>query len=79
LKTRYKISLDDYQNLLVGQNGLCAICKQPPNPGKHLAVDHDHTTGKIRGLLCNSCNLALGMLKDNKDTIQSALDYLGSK
>jgi Autographiviridae endonuclease VII len=64
---RYKMTLEAYQSLLEGQNGLCAICNKPETKinlksgkVKLLAVDHDHTTGKIRGLLCQSCNLELG-------------------
>lgn len=79
LKARYNLSLADYQELLLQQGGVCAICHRVPNTNKNLVVDHDHITNQIRGLLCNSCNLALGLLKDNKETIKSALNYLGSK
>ena len=67
LLDRYNLSLSDYTRLLELQQGVCAICKEPEflkrNKDKSaliLAVDHDHKTGKIRGLLCNKCNFAVG-------------------
>lgn len=67
---------NDYQELLAGQNFVCAICSSTNPNGRRLAVDHDHKTGKIRGLLCQACNRALGLLKDNLDIIERAKDYL---
>jgi recombination endonuclease VII len=64
-----------YSKLLEYQNGVCAICKEAPN-GKKLALDHDHTTGEIRGLLCSSCNWGIGWLKDNTQTLKLAIQYL---
>ena len=75
LKKKYNISELDYQKLLQLQNGVCAICKKPP--GKiWLSVDHDHVTGKVRGLLHNSCNAAIGLLDDDPYTIEQALSYI---
>lgn len=54
------------------QKGACAICKQT----KKLVVDHNHTTKQIRGLLCSTCNLGLGMFQDNMDLLESAIRYL---
>ena len=69
------ISEQEYQNKLLSQNGVCAICMRPPSKSI-LAVDHCHTTGKIRKLLCTNCNLALGLLKDSTDITKRALEYL---
>lgn len=52
----FDITPDEYDQVLAEQHGLCAICGRPPKPGKRLAVDHDHTTGFVRGLLCFMCN-----------------------
>ena len=57
------------------QGGLCAICGRK-QPEKWLAVDHDHETGVIRGLLCSRCNSGLGQFKDNPDRLRLAADYL---
>lgn len=64
----YNISLEDYERMSLEQNHKCAICGNPEmnNKNKVLCVDHDHTTGKIRSLLCGSCNTGLGSFKDNK-------------
>lgn len=64
-----------YQALMLSQNGLCAICENPPESGR-LAVDHDHVTGKVRGLLCLGCNAGLGMFRESPKAIQKALSYL---
>lgn len=62
---------------MVEQKGLCKICHQPPNGRwKRLAVDHDHLTGKVRGLLCHSCNAGLGHFKDSVDALRSAISYI---
>lgn len=60
--------------MLDEQNGVCAICKFKPKTVFH--VDHCHSTGKVRGLLCINCNMALGLLKDNKMFLSQAIDYL---
>ena len=63
--------------LMVKQDGCCAICGQPQKDLKRkLALDHCHVTGRVRGLLCNNCNLLLGCAKDNVYRLQSAVDYL---
>lgn len=79
LKRIFKISLNEYKAMLKKQNNKCAICKQKEVSDKakrSLAVDHCHTTGKIRGLLCSNCNLGLGNLKDNIIYLNSAIEYL---
>jgi len=82
LKKSFGITLEDYENLLKNQNGVCAICGNPEtattNGGelRKLSVDHDHETGEVRGLLCTNCNNGLGRFKDSPDLFQKALNYL---
>lgn len=76
LKLKYNLSLADYNTLLERQCGVCAICGQEAPPGSYLSVDHDHVTGTVRGLLCNSCNLGLGWFHDNEETLITAVEYL---
>lgn len=74
-KHKYDISLEDYNKLLVDQDNVCKICKK--NEGlRRLAVDHCHATGKIRGLLCASCNQGVGNFKDSIDLLEAARKYL---
>jgi len=74
----YSISVEEYNNLLTKQNGVCAVCGQKDLSSRnvHLSVDHDHNTHKIRGLLCNNCNRAIGLLKDDIKILESAIEYL---
>lgn len=73
LKCRYNITLDQYDEIFEQQNGVCAICGEPEIK-KRLSVDHDHKTGKIRGLLCQRCNFNLGIYEKWKDEFEK---YLG--
>jgi len=73
-KYTYGITDNEYNQMVKAQDGLCAICKKLP--AKMLFVDHCHETGKVRGLLCNKCNVALGYLGDNIQGIKNALAYL---
>jgi len=73
---RYGITLEQYNQMLENQNNVCKICKQSCSSGRRLAVDHCHTTGKIRGLLCGNCNKALGCFKDDPELIRKAIKYL---
>lgn len=76
LHYKYGITVEAYETLLTAQNGLCAICGQV-NPNKsELAVDHDHTTNKVRGLLCSTCNTGIGHLKDSTELVRRAFNYL---
>lgn len=75
LKKNFGITCEEYHAVLEKQNGCCAICFGIDEDVK-LAVDHDHETGKIRGLLCRSCNVGIGHLKDSKTVLASALAYL---
>lgn len=82
LKRKYGISVDEYDQLLVEQNGVCAICRSKESHVyksgklKDLSVDHCHSTGKVRGLLCVKCNRALGYLDDSIERINRAITYL---
>jgi hypothetical protein len=85
LKRTYGITLEHYQQLLEEQDAKCKICDSEGfvmNKDRHkvkLVVDHDHLTGKVRGLLCHNCNRALGLFKDNPRIIESAVNYLESE
>ena len=72
LKKKYGISLQDYNKMVTEQEGLCWICEKESD----LVVDHDHDTGKVRGLLCSLCNTSLGGFKDSTDSLYKAIDYL---
>jgi len=73
---RFGITVDEYHALLIKQNHVCAICGNPCSTRRWLSVDHDHETGKVRGLLCAKCNTGLGLLGDNLGALCMALDYL---
>lgn len=75
LKSTYGITLEDYDVLLRSQNSVCAICSKKEKT-KLLAIDHNHTTGVIRGLLCSKCNTALGLVEENIDILTSMKLYL---
>ena len=80
LKT-YGLSIEDWNVLFSKQKGLCAICNQPETvllkgKIKRLAVDHCHTTGKVRALLCAKCNKAIGLMKDQPELLRQAAQYL---
>lgn len=83
LKCIYGMSLDDYDILLGQQGGVCAICENPETQRSNkngaidsLRVDHDHDTGKVRGLLCSKCNFGIGQFQDNIDLLKRAIVYL---
>lgn len=83
LRRYYGITLNDYHEMFKEQEGVCAICGEPQieqNRGGRivtaLSVDHNHDNGKVRGLLCMSCNLGLGSFKDNKMNLLKAAIYL---
>ena len=80
LKRRFGITLDDFNEMYKNQGGKCLICDATESMSSHrLAVDHCHITGKIRGLLCKSCNVALGGFKDNIESLKKAIKYLEEK
>ena len=83
LKRKYGITLEQYSSMLIKQHGLCKLCNRPETAVDHknkkvrdLAVDHCHSTGNIRGLLCSCCNTALGLLKDDVEILNKAIKYL---
>lgn len=78
LKRKYNITLEEFDQKLSNQNYRCAICNGTDTHDKHsvFAVDHCHTTGKIRGLLCWKCNAGLGLFNDNKENLKNAINYL---
>lgn len=77
IKHKYDISLEEYDAMLLKQNGKCAICGCCANvPYNNFCVDHCHESGVVRGLLCNTCNRAIGLLKDNVSVLKKAIVYL---
>lgn len=73
---KYGITLEEYEELLAKQYGKCAICAGHSIAGRKLSVDHDHTTGKVRGLLCVNCNAALGQFRESREVLLKAYKYL---
>ena len=79
LKRRYGLTPEKLDSMYALQNGECLICKtkkETYSTPKGLLVDHCHATGKVRGLLCNSCNMLLGLAKDNTEILQRAIAYI---
>jgi hypothetical protein len=78
LQNKYGISLADYKAIYKEQKGRCKICgvEEENVPRKKLFVDHNHTTGVVRGLLCHHCNAGLGHFMDNQTLLLNAADYL---
>ena len=81
LQRNYGITEEDYDAMVVAQNGLCAVCGKPPKTGgvraaSRLHVDHDHVTGRVRALLCLTCNHGLGNFYDNPELMRAAAAYV---
>lgn len=76
LKHYFKMTVEDYNHFLSKQKGGCGICGREPSPDRRLAVDHDHKTGKVRGLLCDMHNQALGKFNDDPKLLWNAIKYL---
>jgi hypothetical protein len=76
LVRKYGVTFDDYGRMLRAQLGCCAICHRPEPERRMLDVDHDHETGRVRGLLCTSCNRVLGHAGDSAQQLRAAADYL---
>lgn len=73
----YGLSEEDYQALIKKQDGRCVICRsQDPGRSKYWNVDHCHDSGKVRGLLCTTCNTGLGHFKDDAELLKAAVKYL---
>ena len=83
LKRKFNLTGDEYDVMVQSQNGLCAACGNPEVRIDHrngnrmdLVVDHDHVTGKVRAILCQSCNVALGRLHDDPERVERLLRYI---
>lgn len=83
LKQRYGITYEEYESILEKQGGVCAVCKRDneqfdkvKDDVRRLHVDHDHATGKVRGILCSKCNFALGCVRDDKEILNKLIKYL---
>ena len=83
LISKYGFSIKEFNELLSVQKGLCAICRKQETSvesrtglKRALAVDHSHSTRKVRGLLCSHCNRALGLLKENVEILKSMIAYI---
>lgn len=77
LKKTFGITIEEFNKILESQNNVCAICHVEKSMGRGtFHVDHDHSTGLIRGLLCSKCNLLLGKAKDSVEILQKAITYL---
>jgi|SRR3972149_5086974 len=72
----YGLTPQNYADLLQSQGGVCAVCGND-DPRFRLSVDHDHATGRVRGLLCNTCNRAMGLFGDDSVRLRRAIAYLG--
>lgn len=80
LRYEYGMTMDDYDRMMKEQNNRCAICRVHVSKVKQtFCVDHSHVNNKVRGLLCHSCNVALGLLKDNPKVVHRAWLYLECK
>ena len=75
IREKYGLSWETYQKMILEQNNLCKICGKEEQ-SQVLSVDHCHGTGKIRGLLCNGCNIGLGGFRDSVTSLEQAIKYL---
>lgn len=78
LKMKFGMTIEAYESLLARQQGVCAVCQNPCSSGRRLAVDHDHRTGAVRGLLCGKCNTAIGAFRDDPALLLRASQYVQS-
>ena len=77
LKTKFGITVETYNKMFEAQGGCCRICaKHQTEVKRTFAVDHDHKTGKVRALLCNPCNIALGLLREDTSAMKSMIAYV---
>ena len=77
IRKQYGITLEEYNNMLEAQDYKCAICgNEDEIEGRRLAIDHCHSTGNVRGLLCGKCNRGLGLFYDNQELLKQAIQYL---
>ena len=78
IKSRYGLTKVEFNYLLSKQGGVCAVCKKPNWNGRGPMVDHDHKSGKVRGLLCVKCNVAIGMVDDDAKIARDLANYLAT-
>jgi hypothetical protein len=77
LREKYDLEPEEFDAMLTGQRGGCAICGATEAGGRGaFHVDHDHATGKVRGLLCHHCNVGIGSLRDSPETMRAAAAYV---
>jgi hypothetical protein len=69
------VTLEQFEAMMLAQGGVCAICREPPQM-RRLDVDHEHETGRVRGLLCRRCNTAIGKMRDDPKILLRAIAYL---
>lgn len=74
----HRMTLAAYQRMYAAQDRRCAICKAEREP-LGLVIDHNHKSGKVRGLLCSACNTGIGLLKDSPDVLDAAIEYLETR
>lgn len=74
--SRYGLTLEQFIALSEGQGHVCAICGERCSKFPRLSVDHRHSDGAIRGLLCDACNIGLGHFRDNPESLRAAIEYL---
>jgi predicted nucleic-acid-binding Zn-ribbon protein len=73
-RREYGLTEEEYNNMVLSQNNMCAICNKPSERTLH--IDHDHVTGRVRGLLCSNCNLGIGLLQEDLVVLNRAIEYL---
>lgn len=78
LKRKYGMTIEEYGAMLDAQGGGCFICSRPPKDDSSLHVDHDHSTGRVRGILCFSCNNALADFQDDPSLLRKAASYVST-
>lgn len=81
LRRKYGMTSAEFEAMAVKQHGKCKVCREPPSAGRwsrkyRLHVDHDHTSGRVRGLVCYRCNMAIGFLRDSPKLARSVAKYL---
>ena len=76
LKSKYKMTIEEFDKRLLNQKGLCAICEKLLSDTKYICIDHNHETGAVRGILCKPCNSAIGFLKDSPKLLEAAKMYI---
>lgn len=76
IRRKYGLTTEQWGQMFIAQGSACAICRTPDNGGRRWHTDHCHNTKKVRGILCQHCNLMLGHARDNPRTLELAVDYL---